>query len=73
MSRRYKKTHRGVTVHTTLASFMNTSGRLRTVYVVSKEGLEDYRCSASITHQEAAQNAVNFWMNKGKIPPNYAA
>lgn len=71
MTRLYKREHRGVSAHSKLVSFMNESGKSRTCYVVTKDGLPEYKSSAALTHKEAVQDAVNFWMKNNLIPKAY--
>lgn len=66
MTRAYKREYRGVTAHSKLVSALGPNGKLTTVYVVTKDGVPDYRTSAALTHKEAVMDAVNFWI-KNKV------
>lgn len=68
MSRRYKREHKGVTAHSELISFTNGRGNSRACYVVKKDGMPEYKDSSALSHKEAVQNAVNYWMKQGLIP-----
>lgn len=64
---KYKREHKGIEASSELVSVVGHNGKIRTVYIVRKKGLPDYRSSAALTHQEAVKDAVNYWLKTGAL------
>lgn len=65
--RKYKREYAGITAHSRMIARITSSGKITTLFQVTKDGLPDYETSAALTHKEAVKDAVLFWIKKGLI------